>query len=120
MEEADEKAAARDRLTIPGVVALAMATGAVLALWLHHALWVGNAENPAALDASESVAVLAWAVGWLLVACAVGAAVVLLVVVIRRIAARALPLIDIVALAAATALIVGAVSLAPFWGTGYA
>ena len=48
------------------------------------------------------------------------AAVVLLVAVTRRLAARVLPLIDIVAFGAATVLIVAAVSLAPLWGTAFA
>jgi hypothetical protein len=115
-----EKAATRDRLTVPGAVALALATGAVLSLWAYNWLWVRNAGAPAALDATENLAVLAWLVGWLLVTCAAGAAVVLLVAVIRRLAARMLPLVDIVAFGAATALIVAAVSLAPLWGTAFA
>ncbi|WP_426321692.1 hypothetical protein [Microbacterium sp. E-13] len=114
------EAVTQDRPTIPGVLALALSTGAVLSLWLYNALWVGNAGNPAALDAAENVAMLTWMVGWLLVVCAAGAAAVLLVSVIRRIATRVLPLIDIVALGGSTALIVVAVSLAPLWGTGYA
>lgn len=115
-----EKAATNDRLTIPGAVALALSTGAVLSLWAYHSLWVRNAGTPAALDATEDLAVLAWLVGWLLVTCAAGAAVVLLVAVTRRLAARVLPLIDIVAFGAATVLIVAAVSLAPLWGTAFA
>ncbi len=115
----DAGAVTKDRPTISGVVALALSTGAVLSLWLYHALWIRNAGNPVALDAAENVAMLAWMAGWLLVACAAGAVVVLLVAVIRRIATRVLPLIDIVALGGSTALIVGAVSLAPLWGTGH-
>ncbi|MFB7892693.1 hypothetical protein ACFC1I_10890 [Microbacterium sp. NPDC056044] len=107
----------RDRLTTAGAVALASAAGGLLSLWLHHALWVQNAGTPAALDANEGAAVFAWLVGWLLVMCAAGAAVVLLGVVVRRISARALPLIDIVALGATAVLIAGAVSLAPLWAT---
>ena len=106
-----------DRLTAAGAVTLVSAAGAVLSLWFYNSLWVQKAGIPAALDAYEGAAVFAWVVGWLLVTWAAGAAIVLLGVVIRRIIAGRLPLTDLVALGAGTALIVGAISLAPLWAT---
>ncbi|HKP06782.1 MAG TPA: hypothetical protein VJU58_05975 [Microbacterium sp.] len=112
-----DEAMPHDRLTAAGAVTLVSAAGAVLSLWFYNSLWVQKAGIPAALDAYEGAAVFAWLVGWLLVTCAAGAAIVLLGVVIRRIIAGRLPLTDLVALAAGTALIVGAISLAPLWAT---
>ncbi|MFF2485952.1 hypothetical protein ACFVSU_06110 [Microbacterium sp. NPDC058062] len=112
-----DEATSRDRLTTAASVALVSATGAVLALWVYHSLWVQNSGTPAALDAHENAAVFAWLVGWLLLIGVAGAAVVLLVGVIGRIRARRLPLIDIVALGATAALTTGAISLAPLWAT---
>ncbi|MDT0140936.1 hypothetical protein [Microbacterium sp. PRC9] len=111
------RATSRDRLTTAGAVAPASAAGAVLALWVYRVLWVQNSGTPAALDANENAAVFAWLVGWLLLICAAGAAVVLLASVIGRISARRPPLIDLVALGATAALIMAAIALAPLWAT---
>lgn len=110
----------RSGLTVPGVTALVLAVGAVLALWVHNMLWTQNAGDPIALDAGEGAATIAWFVGWMLVIGASVASVVLLMVVIRRIIARTMPLIDVIALVLAAALIVFAVILAPLWGAGSA
>ncbi len=92
----------------------------MLALALHNALWVQPAGSPALPHAGETVATLAWIAGWwILKPSALGASLVLLALAARRALRRRGPVLgDGAALALSTALLVGAVLLAPISGSG--
>ena len=94
------------------VAAFALAATAVVALSVHRAAWFHT-------ESAESIAVLAWLLGWLLLACAVIVTGVSLIAVLRRVFyRRPVPLVEAAVLCACVVLIVIAITMAPMWGTG--
>ncbi len=100
------------------VAALASAVVGVASLFAYRALWIESAGSPAALDANEAIATIAWLGGWVLVAGAGLAGLILLATLVRRLVRWQSRWMDAAVLVATAVLIAGAWLVAPLWGIG--
>lgn len=115
-----EWTAAPDRMTPAGAGALAAAVGALGLLAGHDALW-NHAGSAAASDATEDIAVLAWVLGWCLLACAaVGVAAWVIAVIRNALASRRASIANPSVFVVCVAIVLWAVTIAPLWGAGAA